>query len=129
MGIYGAVDSLPEGSGKGRAGGWGPLQEAQGWGAGLRGGGLDGGEDHGKGKVWVWGLGGLCVPRDTDDLRPWSRAPPRGVDPGYRGRTHNPRLDPVGAEEPWLVAGNPQGFSSVWAGGRGGLPPTPQAAF
>ena len=61
---------------------------------------MDGGEDHGKGKVWVWGLGGLCVPRNTDDLRPWSRAPPRGVDPGYRGRTHNPRLDPVGAEEP-----------------------------
>lgn len=139
MGIYGAVDSLPEGSGKGRAGAcrageWGPPEEAQGWGAGLRGGGLDGGEDHSKEKVWVWGLGGLCVPRDTADLRPWSKARvlgplPEEWTPGTGAELTILGSTPWGQRNPAWWPATPRDSHLYGLGEGAGLPPTPQAAF
>lgn len=63
-------------------------------------------------------LGELCVPRDTDDLRPWSKARvlgplPEEWTPGT-GQNSQSRARP--RDRTLAGGGNPQGFSSVWAG-------------
>ena len=83
--------------------------------------------------MW-WGLGGLCVPKDTADLGPWSKA--RVLGPLPEEWTQGPGAELAilgstlwGQRTPAWWSATPRDSHLYCLGEGAGPPPTPQAAF